>query len=368
MSIKLKAYYEKQKTTFIKECIGCGKCLKKCALGHYWKNDRPLEVMDAVRHFFNNESFSQKFVEKKAFCCLECFKCAQNVCPKGINPMDINEILRFTLREKNTKVFNFDPPGNFQSDILEICDKKLSKSEIQRITHISSKQDSKYLFFPGCNVYWQPEKIIKALKIIDKITDDYTFLPGQIYCCGNNPIYYGDFSTAELSAQQFYDAILYYRPKTVILWCPTCLCRIHSTLSGLADFSTTFISFGSFIASHLSDLRFKHLDSKKVTLHEPCKLAYNGYDTQCYRTILNSLPGLKLIEMAHTHCCGCGLEMYSNQLAESLKKSRLNEAVKTKAATLVDICHACHSFFSDNNEFASLEILNYVDLLDSLLD
>lgn len=66
MSIKLKAYYEKQKTTFIKECIGCGKCLKKCALGHYWKNDRPLEVMDAVRHFFNNESFSQKFVEKKS--------------------------------------------------------------------------------------------------------------------------------------------------------------------------------------------------------------------------------------------------------------------------------------------------------------
>jgi len=37
------------------------------------------------------------------------------------------------------------------------------------------------VFFLGCNVYFQPEKILNAMDIIDAIGDDYAFLSAVDY-------------------------------------------------------------------------------------------------------------------------------------------------------------------------------------------
>ena len=68
---------------------------------------------------------------------------------------------------------------------------QVSEAEYKRITTPTPEQDVKYVFFPGCNVYFQPEKILNALDIMEAIGDSHAFLPGLDYCCGDNYLFFG---------------------------------------------------------------------------------------------------------------------------------------------------------------------------------
>ncbi len=68
---------------------------------------------------------------------------------------------------------------------------QVSGSDYNKITTSGNKQSARYVFFAGCNVYFQPEKILNALDIMDAIGDDYTFLPGLDYCCGDSHLFMG---------------------------------------------------------------------------------------------------------------------------------------------------------------------------------
>jgi hypothetical protein len=56
---------------------------------------------------------------------------------------------------------------------------------------VSEVPNAEYIFYAGCNVYIQPDKILNALDIIGRITDDCTFVPGLDFCCGNAHYYFG---------------------------------------------------------------------------------------------------------------------------------------------------------------------------------
>ena len=101
----------------------------------------------------------------------------------------------------------------------------------------------------------------------------------------------------------------------------------------------------------------------KVTYHDPCFLGrYNNiYDVP--REILQSIPGVELVEMGRTRedsfCCGGGSGNFVIDLLKGSKESpsriRVREAYDTGAEILAVACPACMIMFSDAIKTEGLE-------------
>jgi heterodisulfide reductase subunit D len=230
---------------------------------------------------------------------------------------------------------------------------------------------AKYVFFPGCNVYLQPEKILSALDVMDMITEDYALLPGMNYCCGNVYIEAGDITKGYDAARELIEKLAAYKPEAVILWCPTCYCRFITTIAETMELPFKFVSFTQFLAENLPGLPFKGKMNKTVTLHEACKMAFAGQDCTSPRELLQGIPGVKLVEMprhgANTVCCGSSAMDFFPGSMEVMRDERLKEAQQTNADILVDICQTCHNIFAAEEPKYPYKIMSYVSVVAAAL-
>jgi hypothetical protein len=64
--------------------------------------------------------------------------------------------------------------------LLDHCFKEKQRF-LDHCTQPTDKQHARYVLFPGCNVYFQPELILNALDIMDAVGDDYAFVPGSYF-------------------------------------------------------------------------------------------------------------------------------------------------------------------------------------------
>ena len=102
-------------------------------------------------------------------------------------------------------------------------------------------------------MYFQPEKILNALDIMDAIGDDYAFLPGLDYCCGDGSFFWGDIEKGAQRAESLIAAVLDFQPETLVLWCPTCLCRIPQTIARALDVPFEILSFPQYLAANMKN-------------------------------------------------------------------------------------------------------------------
>ena len=170
-------------------------------------------------------------------------------------------------------------PGIIISSHRILASVQVSEDEYKRITTPAPEQDVKYLFFPGCNVYRQPEIILNALDIMTTIGDPYPFLPGLDYCCGDNHLFFGRQEEGSCVADEFIAKAARYNPEAVILWCPTCHCRFNTVISPSTDVPFRIMSFPQYLSKNMKKLPLADAaQGKTLTLHDPCKSAYTGAD------------------------------------------------------------------------------------------
>ncbi len=368
MEESLSNYYRSEKLKIIENCINCGLCVKHCSIVEKTslKDVTPKEIQKDCIEFLINKTQNDT-VYTKAFSCMECYKCIENICPRELNPMIINEIIRYEYLIDCNLEDQYSNPKDYNSVHRILSSIQVSKEDYIKITSSSDKTSSKYVFFPGCNVYFQPEKILNALDIIDIITKDYAFVPGLDYCCGDNELYFGKIEKGEDNINTLIDKLASYNPETVIFWCPTCQCRFDKTIPIIKDLPFKVVSFSQFVSAHLEKLPIKEMTNTKVTLHEACKSAYTGLDLTGTRDILNNIPGIELIEMPrhgrNTSCCGSWCTLHLKDSSNEVKEERLQEAANTNVDLLVDVCHFCHDLFSVEEKKFNYSIINYVNLL-----
>ncbi|MBI9049897.1 MAG: (Fe-S)-binding protein [Anaerolineaceae bacterium] len=370
-SVDLIQYFENQRDNTLQLCLSCGICFQNCSMYNDTETqESPQSIQNHILSFLQNPA-ENSIAYASAFSCLHCFKCIKDSCPVGLVPMYNNILIKWEFRRKGIHI---KPYGNPQADhsaqrILSSI--QLTESEYKTIFHKSNKKQAKLAFFPGCNVYFQPEKILSACDILDLLNIDYMYIPGLDFCCGNTHLFYGDVEAAQCAINQLLDELISNQIDTLILWCPTCLCEFTTIIAQLTDMPFSVISFAQFVANHMENLPIKHAINKTVTLHEPCKLAFTGFDVLGSRTILSQIPGIELIEMEHsaknTMCCGLGAQLFSHKLAESIRSRRFQEADDTHADILVDVCHACHDFFVEDEANLNFKIMNYVSIIAKAL-
>ena len=371
MKKRLTRYYRSEKKRVLEKCVECGVCAKKCPIIKTTElaDVSPKEIQEQIKAYLKTGEASQT-VFNRAFACMQCFQCVDKCCPEGLDPLAVNEIIKWEYRQNKIVEMGYGDPKDADSTHRVLAGIQLSAEDYLKISTPSAKNTAKYVFFSGCNVYYQPDKLLNALDIMDLITDDYAFVPGLDFCCGNAHIYCGAIEDAERSSAELIEKFSAYNPATVIFWCATCLCRFDTTLLKAHTVPFEMMSFPQFLARNMDHLSFQN-KIEKVTLHEACKAAFTGLDLTGARQILKKLPGVDLIEMPRhgekTVCCGSGAEAFFPKSFETVRDDRLAEARQTGADVLVDVCHHCHNVFCNHESEYGFTVKNYASLVAEAL-
>lgn len=361
-------HYFKEKQRFLDNCTQCGLCAEACPILPYTEIGKIFSqnIQEAVFDFMNS-GISDQQAFTKAFACMGCYKCTAGICPENLNPMLVNELIKSDYISKGLANRAYGDAMQPDSAHRVLASVQVSGSDYSKITEHSKKQHARYVFFPGCNVYFQPEKILNALDIMDAIGDDYAFLPGLDHCCGENLFFLGDIGEGSRRAEDLMAAISGFQPETVILWCPTCQCRFDKSIVPALDVPFKVLSFPQYLAGNMNKLTLSDASAGTVTLHEPCKSAYTELDLYGPREVLRQLPGVALREMEHhgkqTNCCGSGAICWFPESCAQFREDRLKEAAQTGAELLVAVCHYCGQTFAAEEERFEFSVTNYVNMV-----
>ncbi|WP_319202489.1 (Fe-S)-binding protein [uncultured Ilyobacter sp.] len=365
-------YMNSERRNILKKCTQCGLCIKKCPIikNTELKNIDPENIQKEVIKFLQ-EGIPNEIVYNRGFSCMECFGCIDDCCPQRLNPMLINEMIKWDYRRHNLINCEYSDPKDKNSLHRIIASVQINHEDYDKLLTSSPSSKSDYVFFPGCNVYFQPEKLLSGLDILDIIDKEWAFVSGLDFCCGESHIGAGAIEEADSISAELIDKLASYTPKAVIFWCPTCLCRFEKTLAPAMDIPFKMISFPEFLRENLDSLSFKKELNKTVTLHEACKSAFTGLDLNGTRDILKKLPGVSLVEMPrhgkNTSCCGSGAVTFFKDSFDIVRRERMDEAAETKADLLVNVCHYCHEVFTDKEQNYNYSVVNYISLIAEAL-
>jgi Fe-S oxidoreductase len=366
--VAISNHYSNEKKRFLENCIQCGICAEGCPILPYTDIGEvsPQEIQEGVFKFMENGTAGPE-AYTKAFACMECFKCTADMCPEDLNPMLINELIKGEYISKgmaNKAYGNAMEPDSVHRLLASAL---ISAPDYGKITRPSNKQQAGCVFFPGCNVYFQPDKILSALDIMDAIGDDYAFLPGLDNCCGDSFFFQGDIGEGGRQSELLIAAINEFQPEAAVLWCPTCLCRIDRSIAPALDIPFKTLSFPQYLGANMDKLELSDEAAGTVTLHEPCKSAYTGLDLDGTRGVLRQLPGVALKEMEHhgpeTSCCGSGAICWFPESCARFREDRLKEAAQTGAQRVVTVCHYCGQTFAEEEQRFEFSVTNYIGLV-----
>ena len=370
--MSIPGHYRRETQRYLENCNRCGLCARGCPILPHTEVAAisPKDIQTSVFDGMTTGVFDPQ-ARTKAFACMECFKCTEGMCPEDLNPMLVNEVIKGTCIAEGSASNCIGDARASDSAHRVLARLQVSEADHARITSASNEGTARYVFFPGCNVYFQPQKILSALEIMDAVGDGYAFIPGLDYCCGDSSFFEGRTEGGAESADVLVAAIAAYRPEAVVLWCPTCQCRFAQTLSPAVDVPFEVLSFPQYLAAKMHKLPLSAAAAGTVTLHEACKSAYTGVDRDGARQVLRQLPGVVLREMEHRGpdavCCGSGAVCWYPQSSESMRADRLQEAARTGADRLVTVCHYCSQTFAAEERHYDFDIVSYIDLVAAAL-
>ncbi|MDR0826322.1 MAG: (Fe-S)-binding protein [Desulfovibrio sp.] len=346
--MKLIEYYESALERLKNDCIQCGKCVFGCkAMQALPEAPDPRRTQADILDFLRGGASLSASALLKTRACMRCYGCLDLPCPIKVSSLQINELIARELHRRGDLPWDGPTYPVHKEKVEKLC----SAAERQRITRPVANPDASTLFFPGCNVYKQPDKLLNALEVLDAIGEPHSFAPGMKYCCGSSPRgMAGDVEWVQGAAGKLFAYAESLNTKTLVFWCPTCLSMLQDRIRHFYNPPFECLSFGQYVLAHLDRLKFPAAVPQRVAYHEPCKNAYMGIDPDSVRQILRAIPGTQLLEMEHhgkdTLCYGCTAVDSHPETGEKATLRRLLEAKACGADTLITMCHNCNWIFT----------------------
>jgi Fe-S oxidoreductase len=242
------------------------------------------------------------------------------------------------------------------------------------------------LYFVGCSASYTNPEIAKATaKILNASGTPFTIMQDE-WCCGNTIYSVGMIDEARELAKRNVNAVKAAGIKTVLTSCaegyrmwkvdyPKMLNIATADLGfkvvHLVEFADEMVKKGALKLANPVDLRLTYHDSCGISrLCDPWtpykgergwmgtvnpKLQRRRGKSGLYsqpRNILNSIPGLKFVEMPRTRenafCCGAGrgTKEAFPELASFSSKHRIEEVKKVGAEALISACPWCKNNFA----------------------
>ncbi len=312
--------------------------------------------------------------------CTLCGRC-EETCPSGILLRDLWLSLRQDLvhsdaypkkvdmiRENVAQSHNvFDEDNEERADWVEDLREPPDHGYI--------RDRAQVVYFTGCVAAYFPlaQQIPMALsQVLVTANVDFTLLGEEEWCCGFPLLGAGLREHMQDLIEHNIDAVKQKGAHTVVFACPSCyqMWREYYPHEFEIYHVTQYLS--QLIIS--GDLQLNELELT-VTYHDPCDLGRGSLEYEAPREVLRSIPGVKLIEMAHSRenclCCGGGgnLEMVDSTLSADIAKTKIDEVLHTRAEAVVTACQQCvrtMATYARRNKLP-VEVMDIVQLIQRAL-
>jgi len=338
----------------LKLCYQCGLCTGTCP----WNIVRSF----MVRRLIHQAQLGlTDFEDEDVWTCVACRLCVDR-CPRGVEVPDIMRALRRVIVEVGAgkmpdslriTVKNVSGVGN---PLGEPPEKRTDWAKDLGVKTYT--KGTEILYFPCCYQVYDPsmQRVARAtVNILKKADVDFGILGGNEVCCGESIRKSGSESVFQSLAQNNINVFAEAGVSKILVTSPHCY---NTFKDEYPEFGGNFevIHFSQYLYELIKEGRIKFTKelNKKVTYHDSCCLGrYAGiYDEP--RQILESIPGLELVEMQDNResalCCGgcAGRLWMETRKGERFSDLRIEQALETEASVLAVFCPYCMVNFEDS--------------------
>jgi Fe-S oxidoreductase len=371
----------------LKLCLQCGDCSGICPFG-YLMIHPPSRMIAQLRA----DRFERVLDTDTVWMCVSCYACTA-VCPAQI-PLTPG----LMARTKEELILAGNVPTELQSALenSQRYGNPLGESPRKRADWATGivpevkilgkvKKKVEVLWFVGDYPSYHPrvQLITKALtRVLNALEVDFGILGPEESSDGDSQRLAGERGLFEMLAEKNGMAFSKYEFDEIITTDPHAYNAIKNEYPGL-DISYPIRHYTEFLADRLDQLKplLKHEVKAKVAYHDPC---YLGRANEIYdqpRAILQTIPGLELVEMSHNHknslCCGGGgggmwLDGFQWEKAHvRLSEWRVSEALAAGAEILAVACPYESPRFEDAAKTVQgagqLKVRDLAELLDEAM-
>jgi Fe-S oxidoreductase len=332
------------------ECIQCGMCTGSCPVAR--------KANLNVRRYMREVSANGKLTihpQNELWSCTTCSTCGIR-CPKDLNPYDFIIDIRSmaveegqiatTLRDALESTFkNGNPWGRIRS-------KRSEWAQGLSIKHAS--QGVEFLYYVGCTPAYDPrvQSVAKSLaNCFSKAGVNFGTLGDEENCCGNEIYGIGEKGLFDFLVEENMKLFNKYNITQLVTSCPH---SYHSFKNRYNQTSVKVLHHTQLLADLINNkkLTFSKELNKKVIYHDPCYLGKQNGIYEEPRNVIESVPGVKLVEFDRSRerslCCeGGGGRMWVDIPGERLSEVRIKDAVAAGAEILATACPFCLLTFED---------------------
>jgi len=337
---------------------------------------------EAALEILNKELIGDILTEDEIWSCTTCYSC-QEQCPvlnEHINKfIDLRRSL--VMEESNfpqeaqlacrNVEKNFNPWGIGWSDRADWA------AELG-VKILEDDSDVDILYWPGCaGAFDDRSKKVAAsfVKIMQEAGVNFGILGTEEKCCGDFARRIGNEYLFQMMAEENIETLNGYGVTKIVTTCPHCL---NTLKNEYPEFGGKYevIHHTQFIAQLIDrgKLRLRgDLPAMDIAYHDSCYLGrYNGeYDAP--RRILQSIPGVKILEMdrnkERSFCCGAGggRMWMEERLGRQINQMRVEQALETNPGVVGSNCPFCLTMIEDglkarevNERVAALDVAEIV--------
>ncbi len=317
------------------------------------------------------------------YSCTQCRYC-QTICEEYVEAqtMPVIEELRNKavregvgpLPEQKKAIERFKRTGNVYGTSP---DKKFSwlKNYSGKAKDLSTGGKASALYFIGSHYAFSPftENIPASVAaLLDKAGIDWGILGDAENCSGYHALALGYADLFKASAQKNIDTFNQLGIKQIIVSCPEDYSTFNLRYPEIAPLNVEVIHTTELFHRLVQDKKIKFKQHKaKITYHDPCHLGRYCGLYEIPRQIIQSIPGIELVEMERNRmdawCCGAGggVKLGKQDYAIAVGKDRVEEAVSSGAEILVTACPICIENFNEAKAQGNypIQIQDLADLL-----
>ncbi len=372
----------------IQACLQCGTCSGVCPFG-YLMDYPPSKMISALRA----GRFEEVIKSQMVWMCVSCYACTR-FCPMKIplTPALMTRAKEEILLTGNVPVELQDALQNTQrygNSFGESSRKRAAWTHgIEPPVKIMSQAAGPVdvLWFTGDYAAYHPrvQQSTRALaRVLNLLGVNYGILGPEENSDGDSQRLSGERGLFEMLAEKNARALSKYTFKEIITTDPHAYNALKNEYPALGiDYPVRH--YTQFLLDYIDQLKrlYKKELNITVTYHDPCYLGRANGVYEEPRQLLESIPGIKLVEMSHNRtdslCCGGGgggmwLEGYQWELAHArLSEWRVREAVAAGADILATACTYEAPRFEDAAKMVQkanrLMVKDIAELLSEALD
>jgi Fe-S oxidoreductase/nitrate reductase gamma subunit len=361
----------------LEACTNCGRCQDVCPAHLSQKPLSPRRMTQNMKDHLRREgpkllstpldqhqpeAIMEKTVgEDELWACTACMAC-EEACPVYVEQIIRNIDLRRYLVLVETK---YSSEVRLTLKNLEKSNNPWGASRGTRaewakefgVKKFAEVENPEFLFWVGCvgSFDARNQKVATSMvKILQASGISFGILGNDEGCCGDPARRIGNEYLFQTMAEANIEILKESGVKKILTLCPHCF---NTLKNEYPQFGGEFqvIHHTQFLTEQISSGKLKLTKplNKVITYHDSC---YLGRANQIYdppRKILNSIPGLKLVEMERhrqrSFCCGAGggRMWMEEHIGTRINQMRTDQAIETKAELIGTACPYCLTMLFD---------------------